>query len=211
MISIYVKACAIYSWSVLRNDVDDILISCLFHPNRLIRETAAFTIDKLDPDRLSEIYPRLEPSYVSEIIASFENIKSGNDIRLLEKIEFLKRCYGFRKISEDILIELAMCLRFHKIGKDENLLMTGIRHEFALILIYSGEVEVSITKSDAVTFAGNQVIYYEPYQEKDQDQLKIKALEDTVVFSVSKDVLDTLIFDYTELRGIVLELIDKMF
>ena len=209
-ISIYVKACAIFSWSVIRKDIDDILISCLFHPNKLIRETTAFTIYELNPEILSEIYPRLEPTYVSDIIASIENIKSGNDILLLEKIEFLKRCYGFRKISEDILIEVAMCLRFHKIRENENIFITGNRNEFSLMLIFSGEVEVNLTHAGSVNFSSNQVIYSEPYRGKDRNQLKIKTLKDTVIFSVSKDILDTLIFDYTELRGIVLELIDNM-
>ncbi len=211
LISIYVKACAINSWSVMRKDVDDILVSCLFHPNRLIRETTAYTIQKLDEDCLTEIYPRLEPAYVSEIMTAIENVNSGNDILLLEKIEFLKRCYGFSMVSEDILIELAMCLRFHKLSENETLDITGTQYEFSLVLVYSGEVEVGISKSDTVTFSTNQIIYSEPYHERAQGKLKIKALKDTVVFSVSKDVLDTLIFDYTEMRGIVLELIDNMF
>jgi len=209
-ISIYAKSCAIFSWSIMRKDIDDILISCLFHPNKLIRETTAFAINELNPEILSEIYPRLEPTYVSDIIASIENIKSGNDILLLEKIEFLKRCYGFRKISEDILIEVAICLRFHKIRENENISITGNRNEFSLMLIYSGEVEVNLAQSGSVNFSSNQVIYSEPYQEKDRNQLKIKALKDTIIFSVNKDIFDTLIFDYTELRSIVLELIDNM-
>ena len=78
------------------------------------------------------------------------------------------------------------------------------------MLIYSGEVEVNLTQTGTVNFSSNQVIYSEPYHRENQNQLKIKALKDTIVFSVSKDILDTLIFDYTELRGIVLELIDNM-
>jgi AAA family ATP:ADP antiporter len=209
-ISIYVKACAIFSWSVMRKDVDDILISCLFHPNKLIRETSAFTINEINPQMLTEIYPRLEPSYVSDIIASLENIKSGNDILLLEKIEFLKKCYGFRKISEDILFELAMCLKFRRISENENLVAGGNEHEFSLVFVYNGEVEVNYTKSGSSVHTAYEIIYFDPLLAENQNQLKIKALKDSVIFSVSKDVLHTLIFDYTELRGIVLELIDKM-
>ncbi|HJX71335.1 MAG TPA: hypothetical protein VJ346_05265 [Bacteroidales bacterium] len=208
-ISIYVKACAIFSWSVMKKDVDDILVSCLFHPNKLIRETTAYTINELKPDCLSEIYPRLEPSYVSDIIASLENIKSGNDLLVLEKIEFLKKCYGFRKISEDILIEVAMRLRFHKMKENENLDVSGNRHEFSLIFIYSGEIEVNFAKSGSSNFSEHDIIYADPFLSADQNQLEVKALRDTVIFSVSKDVLYTLIFDNTELRGIVLELIDN--
>lgn len=209
-ISIYAKACAIFSWSIMKKEVDDILVSCLFHPNKLIRETAAWAINELEPDRLSEIYPRLEPAYVSDINDSLENVKSGNDRLVLEKIECLKRCYGFRKISEDILIEMAMCLSLKKIKENDSLVISGDNHEFSLIFIYNGEVEINLTESGSSVFTENDVIYTDPFLSEDQNQLELKAHRDTVLFSVSKDVLDILIFDYTELRGIVLELIDNM-
>jgi hypothetical protein len=209
-ISIYAKACAIYSWAVMKKEVDDILISCLFHPNKLIRETAANTISKLEPDRLPEIYPRLEPVYVSDIMTSIESIKSGNDLLVLEKIEFLKKCNGFRRISEDILIEMAMCLSFRRIKENDSLVITANSHELSLIFIYSGEVEVGLTSNGSSVFIENDIIYSDPFLSDYKKELELKAHRDTVLFSVSKGELDILIFDYTELRGIVLELIDNM-
>ncbi len=208
LISIYLKSCAIISWPLQNNNVDNILLFCLFHPHKLIRETAAYVIDKLDPEKLEDVFPRLESEYVSDIQLSLNKIKSHTDILILEKIEFLKKCYGFKNVSEDILFELASSLKFQRVFKDENLLLSKNNNQYAILFIFEGEIEIKSANDKSVVFTKENIFYTEPFLIDCQSQINIKALSDVILLSVDRDILNTLIFDYFELRKIVLELID---
>ena len=209
-LSVYVKACAIFSWTLTDMDVDNILVSCIFHPNKLIRESAAYAIDKIKPEMLEEIFTRLDPVYVKDINLSLENIKSGNDILTLEKIMFLKKCKGFHKIQEDILLEVSIQLNFQRIPENREFLISGKQADFSLILIYSGSLEVSTGNSDLKVYTPNDVIYVDHYLIGDNSQLFIKATEESVIFTLNRDVLGALIFDYTDIKGLILELIENV-
>ncbi|MFO7659037.1 MAG: hypothetical protein R6W78_18405 [Bacteroidales bacterium] len=207
LLSLYFKACAIYTWPEERKDIDNILVSCLFHPHKLIRETAAYVINGLDDTFLEKVFPRLEPEYVTDIQLSLFKAKSGTDLLLLDKIEFLKNCYELRKIPEDILFEVVINLKFHRFLKDQNMVLTKNNRQFSLLFIYQGNIEVT-TGDNSVKLKNGDILYTEPFLHEAQNQLTLKTLDEVVLFSIDKDILHLLIFDYIEIRNTILELID---
>jgi hypothetical protein len=70
-ISLYAKACAIYSLLNLKDhNAGQELVASIFHPNQLIRESAAYVMEKKDPEKLESVLQRLEPTIVNEIRSS---------------------------------------------------------------------------------------------------------------------------------------------
>ena len=61
-ISLYAKACAIYSLLILKkHEAGQELVASVFHPNQLIRETAAYVLEKLIPEAWNRFIHRLDP------------------------------------------------------------------------------------------------------------------------------------------------------
>ncbi|MBN2613371.1 MAG: hypothetical protein JXB00_17590 [Bacteroidales bacterium] len=207
LLSIYFKACAIFSWLNEGKEPDNILISCLFHPHKLIRETAAYVINILDDTLLQKIYPRLEPEYVADIQSSLFKIQNGADLLMLDKVDFLKGCYELRKIPEDILFEIAMNLKYNRLQKGQDLVLTKNSRHFSLLFIYQGTTEIT-SGENSVELKKGDIIYTEPFLHEAQNQLTLKALDEVVLFSLDKDILHLLIFDYTEIRSMILGLIE---
>lgn len=207
-ISIYTKACAIYNWKFPVGVIPDILIANLFHPNKLISETSAYIIHKINPDFLETVYPRLSYSGASDIKSSLANISAKADFLLLDKVEFLKKCKNFVDVPEEILYEVALRLKVNMLNSGQQIVINGY-HIGSLIFVYDGEIEVYAENGEQKIFTKNDLFYTDIYiVNQDNSNGNIKAGKDTVLFSLEKNVLDMLMFDYSEFRFVLLELIE---
>ena len=208
LISIFTKARAIYCWYKSKVQINNILISTIFHPHKLLRETAAYVIHRIDPSYLENLYPRLDAQYVQDIQTSIHNITAGNDYLTLHKISFLKTVSVFQGITEDILFEIAAGLKPVKLLKDESRILSDEQNKNSLVIIYEGNMSASISKDEILNLRKRDLFYADLYFTDNPCNILFSASEDSVCFTLNKEILDMLAFDYSEIQDALLELLD---
>ncbi len=207
-LSLYVKACAIFNMLVIpKQSVNQELIACLFHPDKLLRESAAYVINRLEPDSLNNVYPRLDNQLADEIRHSLSYSQNGFPYLLLHRIRFLKECPRIKELPEEILLEIAkeLDIGFFNAG-DEFLIKRNDVH-YAFIIIFEGEAQIKISDDKVINFGKNDIIYSDILIEG--HTFSLKANTDLKLFSLDQELLNSLMFDHTELRNSILNLIEE--
>ncbi len=152
-LSLYVKACAIYSILKLNNpQPGQEVIASIFHPNQLIMETAAYVVHALQPDQLISVYDRISRERANDIKLSLSKINDGLPYLLLDRIQFIKNCEMLRNISEDILLEISRALVVHQMKAHEEFLIKREDVHFAFMIIIDGMAQINISSGKVFTF-----------------------------------------------------------
>lgn len=207
-ISLYTKACAIFSTLLLEEaiPVQDIIAS-IFHPNQLIRETAAYVLFKTSPETLESVYARLEPGHVADIKSVLCHMENGIPYLLVDRIGFVKKSGKMHGISEDVLCEIARSLEIHYLSKDEEFLIKREDVHYAFMVIIDGTAQIHNSSGKVFTFDKNEIIYSDLFVE--DNTFTLRALTDLRLYSLEQEVLNSLMFDYIDFRNSVLEMIEE--
>ncbi|HEX2395096.1 MAG TPA: HEAT repeat domain-containing protein, partial [Bacteroidales bacterium] len=206
-ISLYVKACAIDSILKLHKvEANQELIACVFHPNQLIRETAAYVLHVTQPELLESVYSRLSSDRVIELKSAMSHLKDGIPYLLLDRIRFIKSCEPLRNISEDVLLEISRALVVHHMKPNEEFLVKREDVHFAFMIIIDGKAQINISSGKVFTFGKNDIIYSDILVE--DCTYSFKALTDLRFYSLEQEVFNSLMFDYIDFRDTVLEIIE---
>lgn len=207
-ISLYAKACATFSLlEQPRKQVHPELIACLFHPNLLIRESAAYVIEKIEPGFLESVYPRLDPVIANELRISITCAAGDLPYLMLQRITFLSDCEKLHHLSKDVLAEIARSLEIHSMEPGEEFLIKKDDVHYAFIIIIRGEVRVTNSGGLFNTFGKNDVIYSDIFAE--DQTFSFKALTDLKFFSIEQEMFNALMFDYVDFRTSVLEIVEE--
>jgi ATP:ADP antiporter, AAA family len=208
MVSLYVKACAIYSLPILKNkEASQELVASIFHPNQLIRETAASVLEQIEPLMLESVYSRLEPIWVNEIKASLSHSGNGIPYLLLHRIRFIKDCPLMNGISEDILLEIAKTLETNTITRDEEFLIKRDDVHYAFMIIIEGTAQIKISSGKVFTFGKNDIIYSDIFVE--DNTFSLRALTDLTMYSLEQEALNSLMFDFIDFRNAILDIVEE--
>jgi hypothetical protein len=208
MISLYVKACALYSLPVLKKkEASQELVASIFHPNLLIRETAACVMEEIEPVRLESVYSRLDPSWVNEIKSSLSHPGDGIPYLLLHRIRFIKKCPKMKGISEDILLEIAKNMEINAITRDEEFLIKRDDVHYAFMIIIDGTAQIKISSGKVFTFDKNDIIYSDIFVE--DNTFSLRALTDLSIYSLEQEALNSLMFDYIDFRNAILDVVEE--
>ena len=211
LISLYVKACAIISWPQLKKShIDQILVSNLFHPDKLIRESAAYVINKIDNNYLDTVFPRIEPAIVHELKASLEHSKNGSLYLIFNRVQFLRQCLKFKNIPEYVLLELAKHLELNNSTKGKEITVDRNERAFSLIIILSGSVELIAEGYDRITFEKFGIIYTNAIANAVNNKFMLKTKTNTEFYSLENESLNMLIFDYLDIRKSILDCINEL-
>jgi AAA family ATP:ADP antiporter len=207
-ISLYVKACAIDSMLKLnRKEAGQEIIASIFHPNQLIRETAAYILYKIEPETLESVYSRLSPDRVVELRSVMGHLNDPIPYLLLDRIRFIKNCRPLRNISEDVLLEISRTLVVHQINTNEEFLVKREDVHFAFMIVIDGQVQINNSSGKVFTFGKNDIIYSDILVA--DSTYSFKALTDIRFYSLEQEVLNALMFDYLDFRDTILEIIEK--
>ena len=208
-ISLYTKACAIMSaLQLTENFPEQEIAASIFHPSKLIRESAAYVLSKKSPEKLESVYSRLEPLLVNEIKTSLSHADNGIPYLLIDRIRFIKNSAKMKEITDDVLSEISRSLEIHYLNKDEEFL---IKHEdvhYAFMIIIEGTAQINISSGKVFTFEKNDIIYSDLFVE--DNTFSLKALTDLRLFSLEQEVLNYLMFDYIDFRNSVFEMIEEV-
>jgi hypothetical protein len=206
LISLYAKACAIFSLlNIKSHGSGQELVASVFHPDRLIRETAAYVLEQTDPAKLESAFSRIEPSLVNEIKASICQTDNGIPFLLLHRIRFIKSCPKMSKISEDVLLEISKILDINFLTQDEEFLIKRDDVHYAFMIIIDGTAQIKISSGKVLTFGKNDIIYSDIFVE--DNTFSLRALTDLRLFSLEQEALNSLMFDYIDFRNAILEIV----
>jgi hypothetical protein len=207
-ISLYVKACALYSMQKLRKiEAGQEVVACIFHPNQLIRETAAFIMHQLNPGEIESVYSRLPHERVSELKSTLSHLNDGIPYLLIDRIRFIKQCRSLRNISEDILLEISRALMVHHMKPNEEFLIKREDVHFAFMIVFEGTAQINISSGKVYTFGKNDIIYSDILVE--DCTYSFKALTNLRFYSLEQEVLNSLMFDFIDFRDTVLEIVEE--
>ncbi len=207
-ISLFVKACAINSVLQLpKKEAGQEIIASIFHPNQLIRESAAYILHSLDPESLESVYLRLSNERVQELKTTISHLNDGIPYLLLDRIKFIKNCKPLHSISEDVLLEISRALVVHHMKQDEEFLVKREDVHFAFMIVIEGEAQINISSGKVFTFGKNDIIYSDILVE--DCTYSFKALTDLRFYSLEQEVLNSLMFDYIDFRDTILEIVEE--
>jgi hypothetical protein len=208
LISLYAKACAIFSLLTLKKkEVSQELIACIFHPNQLIRESAAYVLEQIEPAKLELVYLRLQTSVVNSIKASLCHTDNGIPFLLLHRIKFIKSCPKMNPISEDILLEISKTLEINTLMQDEEFLIKKDDVHYAFMIIIDGTAQIKISSGKVLTFDKNDIIYSDIFVE--DNTFSMRALTDLRMYSLEQEALNSLMFDFIDFRNAILEIVEE--
>ncbi|MBN1789687.1 MAG: hypothetical protein JW830_04260 [Bacteroidales bacterium] len=208
-ISLYAKACAIISsFQLGDNFPEQEIIASAFHPNQLIRESAAYVLEKKTCEKLESVYSRLEPSQVNEIRSALAQADKGIPYLLFDRVRFMKDSPKMRGITFDVLCEIARALEFHRLNKDEEFLIKREDVHYAFMIIVEGTAQINISSGKVFTFEKNDIIYSDLFVE--DNTFSLKSLTDLKLFSLEQEVLNSLMFDYIDFRNSVFAMIEEV-
>ena len=211
LISLYVKACAIISWPLLqKSHIDEVLVSNLFHPDKLIRESAAYVINKIDENYLDTVFPRIEPSIVHELMASLEHSKNGSFYLIFNRVQFLRQCLKFKNVPEYVLLELAKYLELNNFDKGKEIIVDKNEKNYSLLIVLQGSVELIAEGYDSITFEKFSLIYTNAIANVVNNKFILKTKTNTELFSLENESLNMLIFDYLDIRKSILDCIYEL-
>lgn len=207
-ISYYTKACAVFSILKVKQPViTNELLSILFHPDKLLYESAAFVIEQIDHTYLNSVYPRINSSIALDIRHSIEqSAKQDMPYLLLEKIRFLKQVRYCSGINEDVLLEISRHLDINTLNNGDQLLIRRNDVHYPLIIIYDGKAEIRNSENKVFTFGKNDIIYSDIFSV--YEAFTFKAITNLKFFSIEQEMLNILAFDSLDFRKLLFELIE---
>ncbi|MCG8699816.1 MAG: hypothetical protein MI922_17310 [Bacteroidales bacterium] len=207
-LSLYPRAIAMLMLAQKKNKtVPQELIFSLYHPNKLIFETAAYVTEVMEPGYLLSIRNRIEPDLHEQLQQTNKNIWDENSSLLVENVEFLDQVVLLNTLTEDVLIKFAIALKWFTFKKGEKLLLTLRRKEFSLFFVKEGALKnkkglkVNLVKGRKYQLFNAEILFA-----TGNDEFVFSS--DSVVGAINKSALDNCLFDHIDVAKNILKTIE---
>ncbi len=201
-LSLYPRACAMISIDY-ETGVSRELIANLFHPNKLIRDTAAVIIQKTNPHVLEEVSSRLESEIYDDIMNSLDRVSRDNNEFILTKYEILKQVWHFNRYPENLLILLADAMEVKFKKKDERINLDDHKEDMGMFFIIRGNAIIEGLQDDYSVQIGD--VFYRELIDVEIDE--IVFTKDSEMCTIRQEIIDQLILDYPEISMNMIEFI----
>jgi len=184
------------------------LISALSDPESLLRETAAWTLFRLDPtayrEKISELYHDPTP-FVAKVAQQLAAAENGELTMhsTIEKVIVLKSISIFAETPEEILATIAANLEELDIEAEETIIHKGDIGQ-SMYIITSGQVRIH-DEEQIFGYLDRREIFGElSALDTEPRSASVTAVEETSLFRLDQDVLYELMADHVEVaRGII--------
>lgn len=199
----WTKACAIYALGKLNNaKVSDDLVANLFNPSTLLAETAAFVINKIDPEKYQQCRPRIEAKVRENLHESIKEASVNKSNLLIERILFLKEIKEFESVPGVVLAEVAKFLKTVNILK--NTPFAAKNNEMDLYVILKGSATMKNENGTMASYGEKELIGEMLILHSDRNSTEIIAAEDSILYKIEKENLLELMFQYTDFAEAVI-------
>jgi AAA family ATP:ADP antiporter len=182
-LSIYPRTCAIlliYRFKL--NMFEEELMFCSNHPDDLLSNTARFVLQNLKR---------------TDNVRNNEEIQVEEDNLLYSRFTKLITYPSLKRLSENVLTELAKSLKILEINAGENVEVDIVFNEYSLILVPTAK----LISNQSVLWSNNQV-YYLPLL-KSMGVHYLKFTENCKLLAFSSEVINELIYDNPDLSRLI--------
>jgi len=203
----WTKACVLHQIGIQKiEDFTLDLISQLFNPDQLIRETAAWALFQINPELYQANSIRLNEDLKKSLDAAILGLGTDTAILLYDKILFLQGIKLFEGVAGITLSYLVDMSKNVFLKKDQTMSFDSNQSNDFLI-VYKGQVQYFELGKPLADFQEGQFI---GEQLIDSDRLHtniIVSKEDTILLRFNKDEFYELISDQVKLADKILEFI----
>jgi HEAT repeat protein len=212
----WTKACALYTVAQLNIiELSEIVALALFAPHPMVRETAVWTIFKLDRElfkkRVNELMQDPDPHVVR--VVEWLDAESGEHkimLSLIEKVIFLKAVSIFSETPEDILAELASILTELQAKPGETILEKGETGS-SLYIIVDGQVQVHDGEQNIGILEIGDVFGELALLDTGPRSASVTILKNARLLRLDQDVFYELMADRVEVaKGIIRVLVQRL-
>ena len=211
----WTRACVLYAIADstdITASLTQALLDALSAPEPLIRETAIWTIAKLDPVDGQRYIERLRHDPVPVVSKAVryitQGIKQGDAVMLsiVEKVIALKRSAFFNETKENVLTEVAAILKEVELKAGEVLFEKG---EFGncMYIIHSGQIRLH---DEEKTFeepgeggSFGELVLLDPAPRSGQ----ATALKDSILLRLDAEPFDELVGDHREVARAIMQVL----
>jgi len=215
-ISPWTKACAIYAvteWS--ETEWLQELESNLENEHLVVRETAAWALSRLHPQRIAQIIQRPLKERESAIDGAIKNTfaKTIGDTEMLltiEKVMLLKTVEIFTPLSEEILIDIAANLEEVEFVSEQRIIQKG-QIGNCMYIVASGRVKVHDGDRFIAELGEKEIVGEMALLDAEPRMASVTALEPSKLLRLDQDVFYELMSDYVDVaRGIIRVLVKRL-
>ncbi len=208
----WTKACAIYAYA-MRDDsnVNYDLIAHLFNEDKLLRETSAWAICKLDATRYEKVTKRVDTAVLTDLnktvlIAAKMHSESALKLLRFYKIKFLLSIDFFKKIPGAIIVKLIESLTEIYVCKGQNLLPSKNTEIEEIYVIVTGSILLQHGGQTHRVLAKKEIIHDTLFPENQfTNQVEWIAQEDSLLYKFNEQEFFSLVDSYTEVFEIILD------
>jgi len=122
----------------------------------------------------------------------------------------MRQCPKLENIPEYVLLDFAGYLELHKFDKEKEITIDLNEKVYSLLIVVEGTVEIITEGFNNVTFKKFSLIYTNAIANAVNSKLILKAGKDTEFYSIDKEYLNMMIFDYLDIRRSVLDCIGEL-
>ena len=170
-------------------------------------ETTALVMHKIDPEKLEEIFPRLDNYIVNDIRETLSLINQSETYLLYHRVEYLRSLPMFRPIHEDVLSEIAKTMHILQLEKEHAINISEQSGQYALIINYSGAFDLKSGEEKLTTIRSGGIFFSKVFAEK--ENLLLNTIEETTLFVIDEQTLNLLLFDNIEFTNSLLRLVEE--
>ena len=205
----WTKACALQALPEACGDrVEDELVANLFHPDALLRETAAWGICRIDPETYDLCLERLQKQDREALRASVSRVerdgREAGRLRLtIEKVLILKSVALFARIPEMILAEMAPSWREVTVRAGAPVVMAEDGQNWVYVVV-EGEVMVCDGDTRLSRLGGKDVLGEITFPRSLFDALSATVVGQARLLRMDLDVLSTFVSDRVEVASSII-------
>lgn len=208
------KTCALYTVvQVSAVELAETVVSALSVPDRLVRETAAWTLFRLNPglyDRYAVKLAQDPNPQIFRAIKQLETEQKGEKVMLstVEKVMRLKAVSFFSETPEEVLAEVASMLEELEISSGETILKKGDTGN-AMYMIVEGQVRLHDGERNVTDLGENDVFGELSLLDPGPHPASVTALTDTRLLCLEQETFYELIEDHSTVAWKIIQILAR--
>jgi len=208
----WTKASALHTIANLSiRELAPVVVSALTASDLLVRETAVWTLFRLDPVLFKRHINKLAEDSNPHIVKTIRWLETGQRknksmLSLVEKVILLKTVSFFSEVPEDVLVEVASVLEGLEIEAGETIIKKG-ESGGSLYIIADGKVRVH-DEGRTITILGKSNVFGEfSVLDAKPRSASVTVLENTRLFRLDQDPFFELIDDHNTIARRIMQVL----
>ncbi len=200
MVNPVTKACAIDALGDLKGiSVTNDLLAQIFNPDDLLSELAAVQTGALDAGVLQSVLERLPSGKRDRLMKIAMGTGEEREDMIWHRIAFVKKNPWFAGLPPVLHYRIATKLAKRDVARGEKVQIAGQDGGTGLAMVKQGDVRLRLNDKEFARLTDNDMTGMLPFMVAEKDTIFIDADRASLLYILTQEQLDELIFDYEEL------------